>query len=46
MPTINPMELISYTIANTIKMVVTPVEYIVQSGAIGDVVFISWLFIG
>lgn len=45
MQAINPMELFTYGLASTIKMVITPAEYIFQSGTIGDIVFMSWLFL-
>lgn len=46
MPAIDPVELIALTLANTIKMVVTPVDYLFQSGTLGDLFYIGWLFIG
>lgn len=45
MPATNPVDLIALTLANTIKMVVTPIDYVFQSGAVGDVLYISWLLI-
>lgn len=45
MQAINPMELLTYGLANTIKMIVTPVEYVFQSGAIGDIISISGAFL-
>ncbi|HGN1704904.1 TPA: hypothetical protein ACKRTE_000722 [Providencia rettgeri] len=45
MQAINPIEFLTYGLANTIKMVVTPVEYVFQSGTIGDIIFISWSFL-
>lgn len=46
MPAIDPVELIALTLANTIKMVATPVDYLFQSGTLGDLFYIGWLFIG
>ncbi len=43
MPATNPVDLIALTLANTIKMVVTPIDYAFQSGAVGDLFYISWL---
>ncbi|MBP6121165.1 MULTISPECIES: hypothetical protein [Providencia] len=38
---INPIDILSYTLASTIKMVITPIESIFQSGVIGDIIFIA-----
>ncbi|MEX0424164.1 hypothetical protein KDV38_10560 [Providencia rettgeri] len=45
MPATDPIELISSLLASTIKMVITPTEYLFQSGAIGDAIYISLLFL-
>ncbi|EPG7576473.1 hypothetical protein M0K77_004567 [Providencia rettgeri] len=44
MPAADPIGLVSSLLVNTIKMVITPTEYISQSGAIGDIIYISLLF--
>ena len=43
MPASDPIELIALTLANTIKMVVTPVDYVFQSGTLGDLFYMGWL---
>ncbi|BBU95672.1 MULTISPECIES: hypothetical protein [Providencia] len=45
MPATDPIELIFSLLANTIKMVITPTEYLIQSDAIGDAIYISLLFL-
>lgn len=45
MPATNPIDLIALSLANTIKMVVTPMDYVFQSGAIGDLFYLSWFFL-
>ena len=41
MLTINLVNIFSMTLISSIKMVITPLEYVIQSGIIGGVFFMS-----